>query len=378
MNVTTVATASKQRVKLTPEEKRFRDAQYRVSVGEFRVVLNNLVAAFAFTLTLQRGMSQLDKGSYLKFTRPGLAVPFNFTSKDMKNVREKFVKDLLDLKTYFRVSKKKFKAPVLPSSFTSTYIPVFAAPTLKAFFNIPNINFGTASLGRIPEWKDTPLLQQLPYVKNGYFLRNTATMLFYIYGRVNNMQIADDAQYVRATQDMINTFGSMRPAFISTRNAEGKLVKVRAPLDTNQTTFSAIANAYPQGLVNKKGKPADFNPAKFNKYFYQNIAASNYYSEITLPKGDDLNILPNQQQQEFREAAANMSNQEFRQALLREHEIVSAVNTEWKELLEPQKKEEQKQKKKAKALQEKAAKAAAAQNVPVINTLAPPPVFQAQ
>lgn len=352
---------------VSQEEKRLRDAQYRVNVREFGKILENFTLLFGHVLVLDRAMSTVPRGKFLQFAVPTpdqKQILVNFTRDDMRYVLRKYTRELLALKNYLRVSKKKFKAPVKPESFSAIYIPVYAGPALKAFINYvyregerrgQPVNFGPASYNPddFPGQQIPPLLDHLPLAKLGYFLRNTTTLLFHMFGRINGLQIRGNAQYIRADEALRNTFGAMPPANI---NKKSKLFNPSEPIPSNLTTFSMLAKDYPPGSKDKRGNDMDFNPDRFASYFYQNIAASNYFSllelqrGVRLPSGDEGARLG----EELQVALNNLQNdQSFREQLLKEHQIVDTVNEQWKIINEPTKRENQKQRKKEKAAQAK-------------------------
>lgn len=319
--------ATSPRRTLTAEERRQRDEQYRVDQKDFTKILKGLVQVFNAIVALNSALGQAGKGAYLVWPHPNQPGQFiQFNRRHLRSANSKFAKTLLDLKNYLRVSRKKVRETVLPESFSGTYTPVYAGPALQHFFNAAPGNFGPLNPLEAAQTQvaGAALMDQLVMAKQGYLLRNTSTMLFYIYAHAQQLQAEDNAQFTRADEVMIEAFGGDIPAaFYSYKGADGKTVKVtmneainRGVLVDPINTFQAIQQVHP-----------DFNPARFNTYFFQNIAASNYYSRAALL--DDTNLVA---------AAEALEQADVRQAMLDEHTVVKQVSAQWKELLEPDRK----------------------------------------
>ena len=332
---------------LSAEEKRERDAQYKVEVKEFGKILKNLTQIFNALVALNTALGQAGKGAYLAFPNPnqaGTFIPFN--RKHLRSANAKFSKTILLLKNYLRVSKKKQREPVRPESFSGTYTPVYAGDALRSFFTAQPANFGPVGPKNAAATQNpgAALMDSLPMVAQGYLLRNTSTMLFYIYAHANNLQAADNAQFARSDQVMMDAFGGQIPAaFYSYKGADGKTAKVSMAQAVQQGLINGAMNTYD---VIRASYPT-FDPARFNTYYYQNIAAANYYSKAALAA--DPALAP---------AAAALQRDDVRQAMLNEHNVVKAVSAEWHDLLEPGRKAQRDARKKQQDAAKKAAKAA--------------------
>jgi hypothetical protein len=348
--------AASPRRALGAEEKKARDDQYRVEVKQFGEILKGLVQIFNSLVLLNTALGQAGKGAYLAYpntAQPGTFIPFN--RKHLRSANAKFSKQLLLLKNYLRVSKKKTRDPVAPNSFSGTYTPVYAGEALQRFFNAAPGNFGPLGpkAAAASGVAGAALMDSLQMVKQGYLLRNTSTMLFYVYAHANNLQARDNAQYASSDQVMMEAFGGQIPAaFYSYRSGEkvekvamnqavGKLIQ--APMNT----YQVIGALYPPGTRNKKGEDVGFRADRFNTYYFQNMAAANYYSKTAL--GADAALAP---------AAQALARDDVRQAMLNEHEVVKAVSAEWHDLLEPGRKVQRDARKKQQDAAKKAAKAA--------------------
>lgn len=345
--------AASPRRNLTALQKRQRDDTYRVDVKKFGEILRGLVQVYNALNLLTSALGQAGKGAYLAFPnpnpeQPGTMIPFN--RKHLRSAQAAFAKSILELKNYLRVSKKKTRDPVLPESFSGTYTPVYAGEALKYFFTAAPQNFGPLHPIEAVRTQQAgqALMDNLPMVREGFLLRNTSTMLFYIYAHAyvdpetgeQGLQAKDNAQFARSDDVMMTAFGGNIPAaFYAFRGQDGKPAKI------------TMAQAIQQGVVQAPGlntyqviqvtRP-DFNPNRFNTYFYQNIAAANYYSKAALAADPTLV-----------EVAEGLQRPDIRQAMLNEHNLVKTVSAEWHELLEPGRKIQRDARKREKDLMKK-------------------------
>lgn len=329
----------------TSEEKRLRDAIYRVEVKQFGDILKGLAVLFNAIASLNGALGQAGKGAFLEFKDPGTpgrVIPFN--RKHLRATNSMFTKLITGLKNYLRVSKRKTRDPVLPEHFRGTYIPVYAGDSLRDFFTKGAAGFGplhplTARAEQDAGIRPEALMSYLPMVQQGFLQRNTATMLFFIYAHNNGLQWEQNAQFARADQIMVDAFGGIIAAsFFSffngeeTASGEKKISKIpmqqaidQKMIDRPWNEFEIITSLYPPGQTfNKKGEDVGFRIERFNTYYYQNIAAGNYYSKPTLLK------FP-----QFEQIAAFLDEPENRRSMLAEHTLVKEVSLEWLTILGP-------------------------------------------
>lgn len=337
--------ATTPRRTLTTDEKRARDEQYRVEPKQFGEILKGLVAIFNSLSLLNNALGQAGKGAHLAWphpTQPGQFIIFN--RRDLRSANSKFTRTLLDLKNYLRVSRKKPRAHVNPESFSGVYTPVYAGDALQRFFNAAPGNFGPLDPAAAVRTgvAGQGLMDQLPMAKQGYLLRNTSTMLFYIYAHAQQLQAADNAQFAKSDAVMTEAFGGQIPAaFYSYPIGDDKAAKVtmteavaQGLIPAPMNTYQVIAALHPPG-VDANGKEVGFRPERFNTYFFQNIAAANYYSRTALAA--DPALAP---------AAAGLQQADIRAAMLNEHNIVKNVSAQWHDLLEPGRKQVRDERKK--------------------------------
>lgn len=350
--------------KLTREEKRSRDEKYRVDVATFGDVLKKLTTMYTALTSLHSAMGQAGKGAYLAFKNPAnkeQAIPFN--RKHLAAADAMFKNQLKDLKNFLRVSKTKNRPPVAPETLSSVYTPVYAGDALKYWFSATQ-NFGplspltAAQTGQVGQL----FMDAMPLLKQGLFLRNGLTMLFYIYAHVNGLQNEENAQFSRFDDVMMKAFGGEIPATYysyddpSKPGKKAKMLMAQAVLPVEQggrglarplNTVENIKALYPQGKVNKKGQDVTFDTKALSGFYFQIIGSLNYYSRDFVSKDPA-----------FVEVAKIFDSAEGKAALLEEHATIKKVGEEWKTLLEPSRKAKRDANKKAKDAVKKAAKAA--------------------
>lgn len=336
--------AASPRRTLTADEKRQRDDQYRVEPKQFGEILRGLTQIFSSLVLLNSALGQAGKGAYLVWPhpqRPGEFLAFN--RKHLRSANAKFARSILVLKNYLRVSRKKTRDPVLPENFSGTYTPVYAAEALRHFFTAAPQNFGPlnplqwvtthqpGAAWNLPQ--GAGLMENLGMVQQGYLLRNTTTMLFYIYAHAMDLQNAANAQLARSDNVMNEAFGgAIAAAFYSYPDPSGRTKKTKSGDQVPVILKTTMAQALAQGLIAAplntydviRVTHPDFNPAQFNTYYYQNIAAANYYSRAALLADPDLAV-----------AGEALQQDNVRQAMLNEHNIVKQVSAEWHQHLEP-------------------------------------------
>jgi len=179
-------------------------------------------------------------------------------------------------------------------------------------------------------------LQLATQPQGGLLLRNTITMLFFIYIHNNVLQNGENAQYTTSDQVMLDAFDNQSvPALFFTPKGKGAK-QLMSDTGNKLTTYKMIADNYPPHIKTdpKTGKKSEegFKPEKFKTFFFQNIAASNYYSKSSL-QADDKRVL---------------ENADTKDRMLTEHNIVKSVSHEWTERLEPERIKQKNLKKKKK------------------------------
>jgi len=348
------ARAASPRRTLTAEEKVARDKLYRVKPQEFTAVLKEFVQVFNALVLLNSALGQAGKGAYLVWPHPQRdGELLMFSRKHLRSANAKFARGLLLMKNYLRVSKKRVREHIPADSLSGVYTPVYAGEALTTFFSLAPQNFGLKNGGTEPLISATSLTM----AQQGYLLRNTTTMLFYIYAHAMDLQEGNNAQYARSDAVMDQAFGGDIPAAFyvypepSNKTKKNKSGKV-SPVLLKVTMDQAVAmGLIPRSLntydMIKVAHP-DFTPDRFKTYSYQNIAAANYFSKAALSADPNLAI-----------PAGALGTKEVRAAMLEEHNIVKEVSAEWRNLLEPDRKPKRDARKKEADAKKRAAAAVA-------------------
>lgn len=208
-----------------------------------------------------------------------------------------------------------------------------------------------------------PALANLPQARAGLLLRNTLTLLMYLYMDSNGLTDQTNHSYVRSDDLMLRTFGGV-PALYAQGFANGKRTKVGNV--QNLSTYAILTQLYngTGGALDKNGRnPKLFQPQLFKTFLFQVIAGLNYVAakqELTTAAGiAGLGLgLTQAQQQDIAgkaafvqqamasvnaNAAAIKAGTPFTPnaehgALVAEHDAVAAVSGTWKALKKAQKK----------------------------------------
>ena len=108
----------------------------------------------------------------------------------------------------------------------------------KTFGGVVTKSQGFFDVGSVMNVEDT-LMASLPYAQAGYMLRNTLTMLFFLYVRTMELQEAENAQFSHMDDHMIKVFCEETAAFYvdanvpkMTMEAAVEQGKIKAPMST--------------------------------------------------------------------------------------------------------------------------------------------------
>jgi len=219
-----------------------------------------------------------------------------------------------------------------PFKLKGTYAPIYTGPVLQAFFEASN---GFGPLDPI-SWKKNsvmgPLLMDtLPYVKQGYMLRNTLTILFFLYVRTMDLQEPENSQYSHYDNVMEKIFTEMNAEFYTTDgvlkipmvDAVAKGL-IKAPLSTQDVIRLKRPEFNDKRTAIIRDAPEDKQIYReaFPNYFFQLLASRNYFSKEDLKENDNyFKIL---------ETLEKVTNQ-----MILEHNIVKETSLKWNEYLEP-------------------------------------------
>lgn len=322
--------------------------EFIVNVQEFETILKNLVKQFRAILIFQSLLLQY-KDATLTFKTTDKVL--KITSSDVKKLSNKFAKEILLLKNYFRAAKKKPRGEIVPEKFLGIYEPVVCGEALKNFFSEEPERFGFVD----PKTKREQLMKKLELVTSGYMLRNTITMLFHIYIRNNPGVQAENGQFVSFDDYMNKYFGpeSKFPAVYYVNEDKTKTLMSIALLPKSEgglglqeelNTYEVLSQVYGDS----------FNTKSLKTFFFQNIAAINYYSKKEISnivrnyntnkllessyKEDEYNV--------FVQALKNITSQDILNRMLEEHNLVKQASLNWNEIIKEKKKKKKKSSKK--------------------------------
>jgi len=350
------------------------DANYKVDARQFNSVLKEFAerAGHLAKLNFLFGTHKATKGAILSVTYQaddGKTYQAQLSKKELKAANSSFQSELLCLKHYFRMSKKKAREKAQPSSLKGTFTPVYAGAALREFLTRGRAGFGTVD----PSNPNSGLLMdQLRYAQNGYMLRNSTTMLFFIYAHVNQLQFEPgqlqdgtkvDASWTRSDTVMNAAFGGNIPPVFYRDVAKNKFTVAEAqaggvPQQELANTYAPIQSQNNVNIPKAPGRKAKFvfRPDAFKTFFFQNIAGANYYSKNNLARAIQAGD-PNSA--ELQQALANLQSPEYEQGMLAEHELIKRTSVAWGDILEPGRKQNREARKRESDAAKKAAKAAA-------------------
>ena len=292
-------------------------------------------------LALQVG--SLEKNQILRFYNG--EEYYEFGKKDLRAATAKLLREIKDLSTYWKVSKKKPKVKSGPDTLKGTYTPIYAGTVLREFFKADE-GFGPLEPA---EWKKTgimgtKLMDSLPYAKQGFMLRNTLTMLFFLYARTKDLQEVENAQFTHFDDVMKRVFTEMEAAFYTTDGVAkmpmGDAVKkglIKTPLSTQDVIRLKRPEFNGEKTPIIKDAPEDkqIYRKSFQNYYFQLLASNNYYSKQNLK--DNVEHAP------ILEA---LTEKQYTDQMIVEHNIVRETAIKWNTHLAPSRKLNRDKKKK--------------------------------
>lgn len=232
-----------------------------------------------------------------------------------------------EIKNYGELIKQKIQEPQsiqdrkrrnpLPENLAGIYTPVYAAQALQYFLTADPEKFGP--INPLESFRTQvagdALISNLPIAYQGYLLRNTAALLFYIYSYSNNLRDQQDPRFLRSDDLMNAAFGGDIPAaFYSFKNSNGKTVKIPMDQAVSQGLISSPLNTYEVIKSNYR----DFDPARFQSYYFQNILSLNYYSLEDIPTP---------------EIYQTIERDDIKDQMILESNLVKAVRDEWRQII---------------------------------------------
>ena len=242
---------------------------------------------------------------------------------------------VIEMTNYQKTSEEMIDADKKfdPESLIGTYTPIYGGTVLRAFFEASS-GFGPLDPAL---WKETDvmgslLMNTLPYAKQGYMLRNTLTMLFFLYVRTMDLQEPENSQYSHFDYVMKKVFTEMNAEFYKTEEVP-KIAMIDAItkrlITTPLSTQDVIRLKKPEfndksTCINQRdSEDKQIYREAFPNYFFQLLASNNCYSKE--------NLRENNQGVPILEL---LERKEVIDAMVLEHNIVKETSIKWNEYLE--------------------------------------------
>ena len=207
------------------------------------------------------------------------------------------------------------------------YTPVYLGNPLFQFFMNTN-KFGSIDpVDDITNLYSAKLMDFLPCVKAGFLLRNSLTLLLFIYHRNNNLQEKENKQYSHFDDFMNKIFTEMDSEFYLDVN-NGKILMTEAiergiinyPLST-QEVIRLKRPEFNQDDTRIKTKDNFIYRKSYPNFYIQLLASNNYYSKNDLIRLDYIDIL---------EA---INNEFIVKQMIEEHNIIRTIAEKWNDQL---------------------------------------------
>jgi len=190
--------------------------------------------------------------------------------------------------------------------------PLYAAKALKQFFS-DQTYFGSATPAQDIQMGRTgqPLMDRLPYLKRGYFLKNSGTELFIIYIDVHGLP---NDYNIRADDAMMKAFGGDIPAAYYSR--------VPTPITMNKAVADGLIDRPLNTYDTIRLKLPEFNPTKFLALNNVTVIKLNSYSvdDIIRDVPENSNVI------------AALNNIDVRAAMIAEYDLIRNIRQEVRQI----------------------------------------------
>jgi len=291
------------------------EAKYRAKLDKIGDHVKEITKTFKDLAMLNMKMGAAPKGTQYQistFDSTGAAVVVYLSRSIVKSYNTAYAEELKDLKNYFRFAKKKKTGnrQVKPEEAKGIYSPVQLAEGLTLFFTQNANRFGYA----VPTDLNSGLLiSALSVLPNGLALRNSVSLLIYIYIYANNLQDATiGSDVVLQANDPFRAFlTNTIPPFayaldaVATKKATDKANNgvqknkfVKVPNQNNASTAQILyglgvkdISRKKKGIVDPRAEQVQFSDSKFRMFFIQSIVALNVYSKKDLQGSQNLTAL---------------------------------------------------------------------------------------
>jgi len=230
------------------------DKAYRITPKDFSLLLRDVVDTVNAINHLAAKLGSLKSGAYLVFKTE--AGEFKLSRRMLSSSVSAFGKFVMSLKNFFRVSMKKPKQPRSAGSYAGIFAPVYLGSAMTSFLNNGAAGFGPAAgtPGRAGS-----LMAQLPLAKQGFVLRNSITLLMFIYAHQQNLLTVDNGSIAQADAVMDAAFGGVPCDFVTVPD---KSQKVYA---RNKKT-GEMQEVMKKTLVRDLARPGQFTYADRQQY----------------------------------------------------------------------------------------------------------------
>ena len=225
------------------------------------------------------------------------------TRQELTNAWSEYNKKVTGLKKLYVEGTKHSRAQILPSSFKAAYTPIKVGPVFTAMLSADSSK-RLPNFGLIPNADGTAfiagskLLDALPRAKEGLLLKNSITLLMYIYASVNHLKSTEASEGQKNIPDdrMNLIFGKNTALYYQEPGTEKVLMSKSGQ---SLSTYDVVS-----------GKNSKFNSNKIENYYFQSLQSLNIYNEEDLPAKD----------------RQNLASPNIRKELLAEYEIIERAN----------------------------------------------------
>lgn len=284
------------------KKKQLKKIEYNKEVDEL-----NKLTTYLLRLTERYGKVK-NSSHQLVFTYKGETR--TLTRAELSAAEKEREKRFLALKKKYVEGIRNSREILPPSSFKQAYAPIKVGPVFVAFFT-QEFNKKLPNFGQLPKLDGdgflpkTNLLDKLPRVKEGLLLKNSLTLLMYIYATVNNLKSKEKSEGQKNIPDdrMNYIFGDLNSLYYQDL---GKPKKLMSKTENQMSTYQVVSN-----------KNKNFNPEKIENYYFQSIQSLNYYEKNDLSDKD----------------SKNLSNDKIKKELLQEYELIERANQNLRKLM---------------------------------------------
>lgn len=237
-----------------------------------------------------------------------------YTRAELAEADKEFDRKIPHLKKLYVEGSKNKKTTMLPTSFKSPYAPVKVGTVFTTFLG-PDAQKKLPNFGLVPSGNHedgfnsfiakSNLLDKLPRAKEGYMLKNSLTLLMYIYFKVNSLKSTKKSEgHLNIPDERMNNAFGLIPALYYQEANQPKILMTKS--GKKLETYAVVA-----------GKNTLFNPERIENFYFKAIQSLNIYEEKDLAPKDSEKLL----------------DDKLRQELLEEYYLIEAAN----DLLKPSK-----------------------------------------